>query len=264
MKFSINSFLSIICIILSVWMILNIHNYSPVKNKIETEILDFVTPVMDASSSGIYSFREISENIKNFFASSEKIKILEEKNKFLEDYFFLYKQLKAENILLREELNFIENLEHKYITAKVIGRTNAASQQMIINSGFNQGVKKGQLVVSRGQLLGRIIWVGKNSAKVLMITDQASRIPAMVIDSRYKFIASGQLTNYLVCKYLNENPNFQVGELVVTNGDNLSIIPGIIIGTLVEEDKVFYIKPNIDFEKVELVQILQVGEYEKE
>ena len=264
MKFPINSFFSILCIALSVWVILSLSGDNPIKNKIETEIIDSTTPIIEGASSGLYFFREISENIKSFLRASKKINSLEERNKFLEDYFYIYKQLKAENALLREELNFRENLEHKYITARVIGRTSSVSQQMIINSGSDQSVKKGQLVLSRGQLLGRIVWVGKNSAKVLLITDQASRIPAMVVNSRDKFIASGQLTNYLLCKYLNENPSFKAGELVITNGDNLSITSGIIIGSIIEEDNVFYVKPNIDFEKVELVHILQVNENEKE
>lgn len=264
MKFLIKSVFSIIFIILSVWMILNLQNDNPIKNQIETEIMDSTAPVMEVSSSSIYLFRGIREDIKSFFGSSEKIKNLEERNKFLEDYFYLYKQLKAENILLRDELSFQENLSHKSITARVIGRINSVSQQIIINSGSDQALEKGQLVLSRGQLLGRVVWVGKNSAKVLLITDQASRIPAMVIDSRDKFIASGQLNNYLLCKYLNESPSFKAGELVVTNGDNLFITPGIIIGSIIEENNTFYVKPNIDFEKVELVQILQVRDHEKE
>ncbi len=256
--FSASRIAFIICVSIACFSIINHDLKHPIYSNIESKIIELVAPAMKATSSATYFFSEIGEVIDRFFASAEEVKRLKEKNEFLEHYFYLYKQIKAENKIFRKELNFNRDPVYKYITAQVIGRTNNTGiQQIIIDAGENQGIKKGQFVLANNELVGRVVWLTSNSAKILLLSDQLSRIPAISINSRDKFIVAGQATNYFACKYLNEKPLLQEGELVITSGQDTSIISGIIIGSIFKEDNNFYVKPNINFDKIEFVQVLQ-------
>lgn len=249
----------ILCIMLSITIMINYDSEKPVFTRVEKGLLDLSAPVMKIASSSIYFF----SNITDFFITKEENTKLKARNDFLEYYFYLYKQTEAENNRLKEELSFSKALTYKYSTAQIIAKNNSSlSQQIIIDNGLKQGLKKGQLVLSKNQLIGRIIWLSENTAKILLITDAISRIPVTSIDSRIKFIAAGQATNYLICKYLMDQNLLKEGELVVTNGDSKSIVPGIIIGSIFKEEDKFYVKPNINLDKLEFVQILQMDQDE--
>jgi rod shape-determining protein MreC len=247
-----------ICIIISILTMVTYTRSNSVYIYIEGKILDSVAPIMRSIDINTSFISNLTSNLNKLSSTFEENKKLKERNDFLEYYFYMYKQIEGENKLLKESLNFNKDLPYKYQTAQVIGRSNTASnQQLIINSGLNQGIKKEQIVLLKNQLLGRVIQANKNTAKVLLITDPNSRIPVVSTDSRTKFMVSGQVTNYLNCKYLNEHPNLESGDLVITNGDNQEITAGIIVGSILKEGNTFYVKPNIDFDKIEFVQIIK-------
>ncbi len=256
MKFFSKKYISfIVCVLITILIITNYNPQSQIYIKIEAKLLNLVAPIMEATSSGLYFL----SNLSNMFVNSEANKKLKEKNDLLEVYFYLYKQMEAENNQLKEALHFSKNITYKYVTAQVIGRSNNSfSQQIIIDGGIKQNLKKGQLVLAHNQLIGKVIQVSENVAKILLLTDQNARMPVIALNSKTKFIIAGLATNYLACKYLNEHPNLEVGELVATSSDNPAIAPGIIVGSVFQEANIFYIKPNIDFEKIEFVQILQI------
>ena len=173
---------------------------------------------------------------------------------------YLYQEIEAENKQLKQTLNFANQLPYNYVSAMVISRNNAsANQQVIINAGLEHGLKQGQMVLANNQLIGRIIQVSRYNSKVLLLTDYRSGIPVISANSRIKFIVAGQDTKYLLGKYLNEQTQLQAGELVITSGDNIEIAPNIIVGSVLKEENNFYVKPNIDFDQLEFVQILQLN-----
>ncbi len=256
--FNLNHLSFIICLVIAILIMVSYDKNQPIYSKIEAKILDFTAPVMNITSSGLYFMSNITQDIGSFFTSFQEHKKLKERNDFLESYFYLYKQTEAENRQLKNELKFVNQLEHKYITAQIIARNNNAfNQQITINAGTQQGLEKWQVVLANNQLIGRIVQLSKNTAKILLITDQVSRIPATAINSRTKFIIAGASSNYLTCKYLNAQQELQEGELVVTNGDDSNIAAGIMVGSIFKEDGIFYVKPNLDFNNIEFVKILQ-------
>lgn len=171
--------------------------------------------------------------------------------------------MEAENIRLKQELNFAEQLPDKSVSARIIGRSNnGLLQQIIVDAGSEAGLNKWQMVLANNQLIGRVVQVSKNYSKILLLTDLASRIPVMTVNSRTKFIAAGEMNKYLSCKYLNEHQQLQEVELVVTNGDDVEIPANIIVGAIIKQDNNFYIKPNLDFDQLEFVQILQTKQDE--
>ncbi|MEK6733815.1 MAG: rod shape-determining protein MreC [Pseudomonadota bacterium] len=222
-------------------------------------IVDKVSPVMSLSVATVDLVNELEKNIESFINTNKENKQLKTRNDFLEYYFFQYKQLEEENKLLKEDLQYTKDIPGKFITAMIIGRTNNSSnQQVILNRGLMHGIEKRDIVVVKNQFFGRVIESGKNTSKVLLATDPNSRIPVVSIVSKNKFIASGNAANYFTCKFLKEGANLVEGELVETSGEVVSIPSKIVIGSIFKDGETYYIKPNIDFDKIEFVQILKI------
>jgi rod shape-determining protein MreC len=247
-----------ICMIISVLILVTYTRSNTVYAYMEGKILDSVAPIMQSINVNVSFISKLTNNINKLSSTFEENKKLKERNDFLEYYFYVYKQIEGENKLLKDSLNFNKDIPYEYQTAQVIGRSNTAfNQQLIINAGSNQGIEKEQIVLLKNQLLGRVIRANQNTAKILLITDPNSHIPVISTNSRTKFMASGKVTDYLDCKYLNEQPNLEDEDLVITNGDNQAIKAGIIVGSIFKEGDTFYVKPNIDFDKIEFVQIIK-------
>jgi rod shape-determining protein MreC len=259
MKFLNKNYLYfVISIVISISLMVSYIQDKEKYNYIEGEALDSISPLTKLTSSGLYYFRKIADKSSNFFVDAEEVRAYKERNNLLECYFYLYKQLQAENQELKRLVNFHKNSSTKYLTSQVISRSNnALNQHIIIDSGLEQGIKKWEAAVFREQLVGRVVQVNKHTTKILLINDLKSHIPVIAIDSKTKFIASGQATEYLDCKYLSEPSGLKEGELVITSGDDTDLEPNIIVGTVFKHQGRFYVKPTINLNIIEFIQILQ-------
>lgn len=248
-----NKILFILCFVFAVFLI-NQKYFS--FSFIENYIVDFSKPAVKAGSSVANYVSIINKNLYNLFQIYQDNQFLRERNSKLEKYYYLNQQLEEENDLLKQQLNYLKNSVFDFVTVPVIGRTNGTnSRTLIIDAGFKQNIRIGQIVIYEKQLVGRVIKVNKNSSRVLLLTDPLSGIPVKGLESGVKFIANGQFTNLLLCKYLREE-NLQNGELVVTTNDNASIIANIIVGKVVNKENNYYVQPNIDFNQIDMVQII--------
>ncbi len=248
-----NKILFILCVILSIFL-MNQKHFSFVT--IEDYLFEAATPVIKVASQTIDYAYNLKVKIQNIVQIYEDNQLLREKNTSLKKYFYLNQQLEEENDLLKKQLNYLQNSSLNFITVPVIGRTNGASNQFfIIDAGAKQNIKVGQMILYERQLVGRIVKVNKSSSRVLLLTDPLSGVPVKGLESGVKFIAKGQLINLLSCKYLKD-ATLQIGELVVTTNDNPMITPNIIVGKVVKREDGYFIQPNINFDQIDMVQIL--------
>ena len=84
-----------ICIILTMIMILNHNPENPIYSRVQSKILDFTAPIMKTTSSGLFFLSNFNEKISDLFTAFNENQKLKEKNTFLENYFYLYKQLES-------------------------------------------------------------------------------------------------------------------------------------------------------------------------
>lgn len=234
-------------------------------SRLKATVIDANTPILELATKIAKYPSKIVENIINIKDFSEQNEELREKVKLLERYLYVSKKLEIENQQLKQLLNVNIDAVHKFNTARVIGRTNSNNnQQLIINSGSDNGIEKWQPVIVNNQLVGRIIEVNKKTAKVLLISDGNSSIPVIAVRSKTRFVATGgnlHLGNYLSCKYLTEQNNLQEGELVVTNSDTIEIPANIIIGLVYKKDNNLFVKPSVQFHLLDFVQVIQTDDY---
>jgi rod shape-determining protein MreC len=127
----------------------------------------------------------------------------------------------------------------------------------VINAGKQQGVKKGQAAVDGEGLIGRVVSVGNNSARILLLPDLDSRIPVAVEPSGTNAILVGNDSAQPRLEHLPPLASINVGDRVVTSGAGGDIAPGIPVGTVTGEPGDFRVALFADFHRAEYVRLLQ-------
>lgn len=228
-------------------------------SKFRTATLNYVTPVVNFFVNPVnayYSFKETFYDIFFVYETNEKLKLENKKLNEVKDVVFF---LKHENRRLKEQLNYIDDPEIKFHTARIIGDSSSIyKRQGIINAGASDGIRKGQIVVSDNNLIGRVQYVGSNSSKVLFITDINSHIPVILSKSKKNAIIAGNNNNELLkLHYVPDDIEITKGESVYTSGDGMFFPSGVKIGTVfkVERDNI-RVKTSADFFNLDYIRIV--------
>jgi rod shape-determining protein MreC len=161
-------------------------------------------------------------------------------------------------------------LPFRTIAAPVIARDpSGVLKTIVIGAGSDQGVHVDQIVLSEQGVVGRVSEAGSNYAKVVLITDSASSVSALVQTSRASGIVRGQYGDTLVMEWILQSDPVKPGDVIVTAGLGLgtelrSLYPkGLVIGTVVDVTKAevsayqrAVVAPAVDLRKLENVLII--------
>lgn len=159
---------------------------------------------------------------------------------------------------------------HKKIGARVIGKdTGNWFSVFIIDKGSDDGIKKDMNVMAGSGLVGIIIDVGPNWAKVRSIIDDASLVSAMTLETSDRCFVEGGLKDMnekQMIKFTDlkdSDDQVSIGAEVVTSNISDKFLQGITIGYITEIKmgsnnltKSGYITPVVDFEHLEEVLII--------
>ncbi|MCL2417267.1 MAG: rod shape-determining protein MreC [Bacteroidales bacterium] len=160
-------------------------------------------------------------------------------------------ELAAENAQLRRQIEqsyqifdqnfFVVNdtvfrLQYEYIHAQIIkNTTNRRNNYLIINKGFNQGVREGMAVISPTGVVGIVRAVSSNFSSIMSLLHSHSRISARIEQNNF---STGSVSwngrSVGISQMLEVPPHIQVhiGDTVITSGFSLNFPEGILIGTV--------------------------------
>ncbi|MFH1198618.1 MAG: rod shape-determining protein MreC [Candidatus Omnitrophota bacterium] len=190
--------------------------------------------------------------------------------RLINEMYFLRRKISAmqeiqlENERLKELLGFKQKVSYKVIAAQVIGRSpdNWVSA-IIVGKGSSSGIKLGMTVMTHLGLVGRIAEVSKYTSKVMLINDPDFAISSVIQRSRQQGLVTGALGDFLIMKYLPQNADIKIADLVVSAGLTQEYPKGLIIGTVMEmlEDSsgLSYhclIKPAVNLSNIEEILII--------
>lgn len=205
--------------------------------------------------------------------SNSTVKKLQDENLNLSKKVVNQKKIEADNLALRDQFAVSYPKSTDLIIANVIGSPAfipgiSLPENLILNIGEKDGVKVGQAVVYKDNLVGRITGISDNLSKVSLITNSEFSITAQTLESQSVGVAKGQgggdiiLDNVLLSQSLNKD------DLVVTKGDinekGLGFPPSLIIGKIVSVNKnpsdlfqIAKVKSLLDFTKLNTVYIVK-------
>jgi rod shape-determining protein MreC len=175
------------------------------------------------------------------------------------------KETKKENDNLRRELKLMPKNKYRLEAAMVIGRESGTYSEIIyINKGQSKGIDLGQAVlVGEGILIGRVIEVNTNTAKIRLITDKNFKVNAKLIETDGKGIVFGQYGTSAIMKMIPQTIKINKGDSIVTSELSEGLQKDLLIGYtqdvvttadgLFQEVTIFLPR---DLENLHLVQIL--------
>ena len=189
-------------------------------------------------------------------------------------------ELTIENTRLQQDRYELTNLrelynldaqydEYEKTGARIIARDSGNwFHSFTINKGVRDGISVDMNVMAGSGLVGRIVDVGPNWAKVKAIIADDSNVSAMVLSSSDNMIVSGNLKLYasgvIEFEQLIDSDNVVVeGDKIVTSNISDKYLPGILVGYIstINQDsnnltKSGYITPAVDFEHLEEVLVI--------
>jgi len=173
-------------------------------------------------------------------------------------------ELEAENHHLADLLELRDALGTTAIAANVIGSdATGLSQTLMLSEGDHQGLRRDMAVVSINGVVGKLIAVSHDAARVLLISDHNSALDAIDQRSRARGIVAGLVEDELVMKYVDRSEDVKSGDMIVTSGMDGIFPRGLLVGTVArvsqEGPGLFLnveVKASVDFRELEQVMIL--------
>lgn len=230
----------------------------------------FTSFVNNIQNSMVYLKNKIAGN-ESFFIDVEKVKLenetLKEKNSELEQSLRELEILKAENATLKEYVNLTDKYaEYTTVPAYVIqSDISNYSKVIIINAGKNDGINVNMTVISDKGLVGHVISVTDDTAKVQTIIDTSSTVSSTISATRDSIITRGIIdsNNELKASFIPTEANVLEGDSVETSGIGGIYPKGVHIGTIKKvvntknvTDRYAVVETAVDFSKLETVLVI--------
>lgn len=239
----------------------NLYNLENIVSKIISPIQNGITYVQNKVGGNTTFFA----NLEELKAENETLK---QENSKLEQQLRELEIIKAENETLKQYGELAEKYQsYEAMPAYVINRdiTNY-SKTIVINVGKDDGVKENMTVIADEGLVGTVISVTSNTAKVQTIIDSASATSALTSSTRDSMVCKGTIdgTRTLKSTYISTNAEIIEGDSVETSGLGGIYPKGIYIGKVknVTEgknkiDRTVEVEIAVNFDKLETVLVIK-------
>lgn len=240
---------------------------------IEKTIAYVVIPMQKGITSLANGIQEKVDFVQN-------INYLRKENRSLKKQLFNiqenYKQVQIDKHEL-ERLRSLYNLDQKYknykkIAARIIGKDPGNWYNIfLIDKGTNDGIKVNMNVLAGNGLVGRVVDIGDNYAKVLSIIDDTSYVSAKSLKTSDLCMVKGDIKlidkGLLQVENIAKNAKISVGDEIVTSHISDKFEHNILIGTIKQVNestnsltKTATIEPVVDFKHLQEVLVIVKNE----
>ena len=150
------------------------------------------------------------------------------------------------------------------IAVSVIGEDSSAwFKTLVVDRGSADGVLEGMPVVAAGGAVGRLVKVAPHSSRVLLLTDHASAIAAVVQRSRARGVVRGAGGGRCSLEFTVKDEDVKVGDTVISSGIGGVFPKGLPIGEVTMVKKGEYgvfqtieVRPAVNIGKLEEMLVL--------
>ena len=181
--------------------------------------------------------KELIASIRGYLRAGAQNAALKSENEIARIRLKEAEMVKQENARLKALLGIREGEVRPVAVARLVGSTAASSRRFAyLGAGSAQGVAVGMPVISPRGVVGRILEVGRNSSRVLLLLDSESVLPVRRSGDELVAFAEGRGDSLLRIKLINLGLNpLKVGDLFVTSGAGGYYRPGSAVAILTEK-----------------------------
>jgi rod shape-determining protein MreC len=194
-------------------------------------VSDATAPIGQAGASARTGGKTFFDAIAGYYRAGSKNAELEEEMKIARVKLAEAEALKRENARLKATLGLREGEAKPVALARLIGSTSSSARRFAyLSAGRNQGVEVEMPVVSPMGLVGRVLEVGANSSRVLLLTDSESMVPVRRAKDDVVAFAEGRTDGTINLRLINLGLNpLKRGDVFVTSGAGGLFRPNVAV-----------------------------------
>jgi len=250
--------LAVLCLcLLAIFLVWRID--SPRVERFRAHVIDRVAPPMDWAMTPVTGAIDLFRDFQSYQRLTEQNRELRSELRQMQAWKEAALQLEQENARLLDLNKVRLDPRLTYVTGVVMADSGSPFRQsVLLNVGARDGIRDGWAAMDGIGLVGRISGVGANTARVILLTDAASSIPAQIQPSGQTALIAGDNTAAPLIDFL-ENPDFiRPGDRVITSGDGGVFPAGLLIGQ-VAADRAgrLRVRLSADYERLEFLRVLR-------
>jgi rod shape-determining protein MreC len=165
---------------------------------------------------------------------------------------------------LQKLLQLKSSLHVPVLTASIIGEDGSPwFKTIVIDRGSVDGLREGMPVVATDGVVGQLVKVAAGSSRVLLLTDHASSIAALVQRTRARGVVKGTGGGRCALEFTLHEEDVKVGDTVVTSGIGGIFPKGFPVGEVTMVKKGEYgifqtieVRPRVYIAKLEEVLVI--------
>ena len=234
----------------------------PRAEAVRAHITDKIAPVLQWGGTPIIWVKDVLGDFQSYARLYEQNEQLREELRQMKSWKEAALQLEQMNARLLD-LNKVR-LDPKltYLTGVVLADSGSPFRQsVLINAGGRDGVRDGWAAMDGIGLVGRIAGVGEKTSRVLLLTDNNSRIPVTLQPSGQKALLSGDNSALPPLDFVEDPSAIAAGDLVVSSGDGGIFPAGLVVGKVVlAEGKRLRVRLEADMARLQFLRILRSHE----
>lgn len=178
-------------------------------------------------------------NIEYFFHLKETNRQLAEENARLRNSLLSNFDGPGNNKVLQIDTTYKDTLgrvrQFSWLPAKVVSNSLSSETNYItLNRGADQGVTKDMAVVGPDGIVGKVIMVSSNYARVMSLLNRNSKVSAMLKKGSFSGIVEwdGEDPRLLILRNIPKSAQVKQGDTVLTSNLSGNFPAGLMVGTI--------------------------------
>jgi rod shape-determining protein MreC len=248
----------LVLVLLAVFLLWRID--SPRAERFRAQIVDAIVPNLEWALVPVTEAVELVRGFQSYAALQRQNRELRDELQRMKAWKEAALQLEQENAKLLDLNKVRLDPALTVVTGQVIADSGSPFRQsVLLNVGAaRDGIKDGWAVTDGLGLVGRVAGVGRNSSRVLLLTDSASRVPVTIQPSGQRALLTGDNSALPILDFLEAPEEVRPGDRVVSSGDGGVFPAGLLVGNVVlARDGRQRLRLTADYERLEFLRVLR-------
>ncbi|MBZ4688867.1 rod shape-determining protein MreC [Cereibacter changlensis] len=252
----------LVLLLLAVFLLWRID--SPRVERFRAALIDRLVPSFDWAMTPVTRVAGMIDDFQSYTRIYEQNQELRRELQQMKAWKEAALQLEQKNARLLDlnQVRLDPKLTH--VTGVVIADSGSPFRQsVLLNVGARDGIRDGWATMDGIGLVGRISGVGRNTARVILLTDSNSRIPVIVQPSGQRALLSGDNSPAPPLEFLDKPDLVRPGDRVVTSGDGGVFPADLLVGQVAQgPDRRMRVRLAADYGRLEFLRVLRSHELE--
>ncbi|MGB1236079.1 MAG: rod shape-determining protein MreC [Planktomarina sp.] len=232
---------------------------SPRVERLRMEVIDSVMPSFAWAAKPVDFVGDLVGSARNYARIYQQNQDLRRELQQLKAWREAALQLEQENARLLDLNNVRLDPKFTHVTGVVLADSGSPFRQtVLLNVGQRDGIVDGWATMDGLGVVGRIAGVGGSTSRVILLTDDASRVAITLEPSGQKALLVGDNTGRPPIEFL-ENPDVvRPGDRVVTSGDGGVFPPGLLVGQVAADPSGrLRVRLSADLSRLEFLRVIR-------